>query len=90
MLSRSQSFGRAVAIALLSTLTLPISAKAQITPDDTLGDENSMVRLEALVRGDLADLIEGGAERGGNLFHSFLEFNVRCRTAGLLRQPGGD
>ena len=75
MLTSNRLFGMAVA-AILSIATLPISVKAQITPDNTLGSENSMVTPDAIVRGDLADLIEGGAERGGNLFHSFLEFNV--------------
>ncbi|NEQ50360.1 MAG: filamentous hemagglutinin N-terminal domain-containing protein [Leptolyngbya sp. SIO3F4] len=61
-------------IVLLSVLTLP--AVAQITPDETLGNEGSFLTEGVDVRGDLADLVEGGATRGGNLFHSFLEFNV--------------
>ena len=44
---------------------------AQLIPDDTLGIENSVVTPQAI-----RDLIEGGAIRGENLFHSFLEFNV--------------
>ena len=47
----------------------PVSA--QIIPDNTLGSESSIV-----TPGQLRDLIEGGAIRGGNLFHSFTEFNV--------------
>ena len=47
-------------------------ALAQITADDTLGSENSIVSpVNAQV-----DLIEGGASRGSNLFHSFQEFNI--------------
>ncbi len=49
---------------------------AQITPDATLGDEGSLVTSDVELQGDLADLIEGGARRGSNLFHSFVEFNV--------------
>ncbi|MCG8362964.1 MAG: filamentous hemagglutinin N-terminal domain-containing protein, partial [Pseudanabaenales cyanobacterium] len=75
MLPGRSPFGIGVA-ALLAIVTLPSSVQAQITPDNTLGDENSTVTPDAIVRGDLADLIEGGATRGGNLFHSFLEFNV--------------
>ncbi|NER99351.1 MAG: hypothetical protein F6J86_36955, partial [Symploca sp. SIO1B1] len=41
---------------------------AQITPDTTLGAESSRVTPNVEVRGGLADLIEGGAERGANLF----------------------
>ncbi|WP_348918741.1 filamentous hemagglutinin N-terminal domain-containing protein, partial [Adonisia turfae] len=55
-------------------LTLP--AVAQIVPDSTLGNEGSLLIEDVEVRGDLADLVEGGATRGGNLFHSFFEFNV--------------
>ena len=44
---------------------------AQLIPDDTLGGENSLVTPQ-----DVRDLIEGGAIRGDNLFHSFREFNI--------------
>ena len=44
---------------------------AQLTPDDTLGRENSIVTPQ-----QLRDLIQGGAIRDGALFHSFEEFNV--------------
>ncbi len=48
---------------------------AQITPDNTLNSEKSVVTPGTM--NDLpADIIEGGAERGNNLFHSFSEFNV--------------
>jgi filamentous hemagglutinin family protein len=45
---------------------------AQVTPDNTLGDESSVVNL----RDATTDSIDGGAIRGQNLFHSFKEFNV--------------
>ena len=51
-------------------------AYAQINPDQTLGAEASMVTPDVVMRGGQADLIEGGAIRGGNLFHSFSDFNV--------------
>jgi len=47
-------------------------AIAQITPDATLGAESSRIRGVS----DVRDLIEGGAIRGSNLFHSFEEFNI--------------
>ena len=50
----------------------PISSIAQITPDRTLGLENSTVYSVDRLR----ERIEGGAIRGENLFHSFEEFNV--------------
>jgi filamentous hemagglutinin family protein len=55
-----------VLLTLLNMTALP--AKAQIIPDGTLGAESS--RLENLTQ------ITGGAQRGGNLFHSFSQFNI--------------
>lgn len=64
-------------------------ALAQITPDATLGTEGSQVSPGATVGGEVADLIEGGAIRGGNLFHSFLEFNVEAEQRLYFANPGG-
>lgn len=47
-------------------------AKAQIVPDNTLGSESSVINSTNQLRSP----IEGGATRGGNLFHSFQEFNI--------------
>ena len=77
---------------LLSSAVLLLAAPpapAQITPDGTLGGEGSTVTPDALVQGDLADLIEGGAIRGGNLFHSFLEFNVDLGQRVYFANPAG-
>ncbi|MEM8809857.1 MAG: filamentous hemagglutinin N-terminal domain-containing protein [Cyanobacteria bacterium P01_G01_bin.38] len=43
---------------------------AQVIPDNSLGDESS------LVSGSSSIQIDGGAQRGGNLFHSFIRFSV--------------
>ena len=45
---------------------------AQITPDGTLGAESSVV----IPIDPLTNQIEGGANRGANLFHSFEQFSV--------------
>jgi filamentous hemagglutinin family protein len=66
--------------------TLP--ALAQITPDATLGAEGSFVS-PGVVRRDVADLVEGGVMRGGNLFHSFLEFNVDAGQRVYFANPTG-
>ncbi len=60
-------------ITFLFCFLLPIfGVKAQLIPDNTLGSENSVVTNTDTQR----DLIEKGAIRGSNLFHSFTEFNV--------------
>ena len=51
-------------------------AQAQIAPDDSLGEESSLVTPNVEVEGSTADRIDGGAIRDRNLFHSFSEFNV--------------
>lgn len=79
----------AAAIALLAAAIAPIAAQAQITLDSTLGSESSTVTEGAIIRGDLADLIEGGATRSGNLFHSFLEFNVDEAQRVYFASPDG-
>ncbi|MEW6493953.1 MAG: filamentous hemagglutinin N-terminal domain-containing protein [Cyanobacteriota bacterium] len=65
------AFGIGGAIAFSANPTV-----AQITPDATLGNESSRVTPNPNVRGLPAELIQGGATRGVNLFHSFTEFNV--------------
>ena len=57
--------------SLIGAVLFPAVAEAQIVPDDTLGAESSVVTPQ-----QLRDLIEGGAVRGENLFHSFIEFSI--------------
>ena len=58
-------------------------AIAQLIPDDTLGSESSIVTpLNAL-----RDRIDGGAIRGGNLFHSFQEFNIDTGRGAFFDNP---
>ncbi|MGB3693805.1 MAG: filamentous hemagglutinin N-terminal domain-containing protein, partial [Spirulinaceae cyanobacterium] len=62
---------------LLATTILSASPlQAQITPDTTLGQENSQLINNAEIKGLPGELITGGAIRGSNLFHSFSQFNV--------------
>ena len=71
------------AIALGSDRTL-----AQITPDNTLGEERSVVTPE-VIQGKPSDRIDGGATRDANLFHSFQEFNVDEGRGAYFSNPDG-
>ncbi len=67
---------------------IPLAAKAQITPDDSLGDESSVVTpLDA--QGFAVDRIDGGATRGSSLFHSFQDFNVDVDRGAYFSNPAG-
>lgn len=79
---------------LVFLVLLPL---AQTVPDNTLGSENSTVNQNVTI-GDrgafpegnrLVDLIEGGAIKGNNLFHSFAEFNVGDGSAVYFANPDG-
>ncbi|MEQ8384647.1 MAG: filamentous hemagglutinin N-terminal domain-containing protein [Coleofasciculus sp. A1-SPW-01] len=64
------------------------AAVAQIQVDDTLGAERSIVTpLDGL--GLPIDLIDQGAQRGTNLFHSFLELNVDANRGVYFSSPDG-
>ncbi|WP_242059092.1 MULTISPECIES: two-partner secretion domain-containing protein [Nostoc] len=60
------------------------TATGQIIPDNSLGSESSVVKLNANT-----DLIDGGARRGANLFHSFQEFNVGQEGKAYFSNPAG-
>lgn len=64
-------------------------AIAQVIPDSTLGAESSVVAPNTIVRGAPAELIQGGAIRGANLFHSFLEFGVADGQRVYFANPTG-
>ncbi|WP_334864955.1 two-partner secretion domain-containing protein [Nostoc sp.] len=65
------------------------SAIAQIVPDNTLGAEKTVVTPNVDIKGVLSDRIDGGAIRSTNLFHSFLEFNVREGRGAYFNNPAG-
>ncbi|MEQ9237694.1 two-partner secretion domain-containing protein [Coleofasciculus sp. E2-BRE-01] len=69
----------------------PVAAPAiaQIQPDTTLGVEQSIVTPNVDIKDLPADLIEGGAIRDTNLFHSFLEFNVGEGGRVYFANPAG-
>ncbi|KYC35392.1 hypothetical protein WA1_06085 [Scytonema hofmannii PCC 7110] len=74
------------------------STLAQVTPDTTLGAEGSVVTPNVEIKGVVSDAqgqelevlrIDGGAIRGGNLFHSFQEFNVGEGRGVYFTNPQG-
>jgi len=64
-------------------------AFAQLTPDTTLGGESSVVTPSVLINNQIGDRIDGGASRGANLFHSFLEFNLNTGQQVYFASPSG-
>ncbi len=59
---------------------------AQVTPDNTLGVENSIVTSNTN-NDSLRLQIEGGAIRGINLFHSFRDFNIAEGQSLYIQNP---
>ncbi|EGJ30157.1 MULTISPECIES: S-layer family protein [Moorena] len=74
---------------VLCSLLAATTALGQITPDNTVGNERSVVTPNVDVNGNLADLIEGGAIRESNLFHSFQDFNVAEFGRVYFANPAG-
>ncbi|MCX7595614.1 MAG: filamentous hemagglutinin N-terminal domain-containing protein, partial [Fischerella sp.] len=77
-----------VTVATLGSIVPLNIATAQITPDNSLGSENSVVSPD-VIDGIPSDRISGGAIRGSNLFHSFQEFNVSEGRGAFFSNPNG-
>lgn len=75
--------------AVLGSSLLAASAFAQITPDQTLGPESSVIVPNTSIDGSLADQVEGGATRGNALFHSFTDFSVLSGQRVYFANPAG-
>lgn len=63
-------------------------AIAEIVPDTTWGDEQSMVK-ESVINGAIVDLITQGATRGANRFHSFEQFDIEEGQSVYFDSPQG-
>lgn len=83
-LSSRLAFG--LFLALVSSFVVDGSALAQIIPDNSLGIENSRIRPDN-IKNTPSDVIEGGATRGSNLFHSFREFNIQQGRGAYFANP---
>ncbi|MEH2193597.1 MAG: filamentous hemagglutinin N-terminal domain-containing protein [Nostoc sp.] len=65
-----------------------LAQSSNIVPDDTLKSESSLVQQNFF--GLPIELIQGGAIRGANLFHSFREFNVSEGRSAYFIIPSAD
>jgi filamentous hemagglutinin family protein len=65
------------------------SSFGQVSKDDTLERESSIIQAETIINGIPSNLIIGGATRGVNLFHSFREFNVDLGKGIYFNNPAG-
>ncbi|NJO66439.1 MAG: S-layer family protein [Leptolyngbyaceae cyanobacterium RM1_405_57] len=69
----------------IASLTAPALAQLNLTPDAAPGRDLG-TRIEALT--PLIDQVQGGTPQGDNLFHSFLELNVREGRSLYFEDPG--
>ena len=84
-----QTFHRLAAVfisLIFSSSDRPLLA--QIQPDNTLGVEQSLVAT-GIIQGLPSEVINGGARRGVNLFHSFFNFNVANGQRVYFGNPAG-
>jgi filamentous hemagglutinin family protein len=71
---------------LASLLITAPEAMAQLKPDATVG---TIAAPAGVVNGQQSDRILGGTSKGGNLFHSFTDFNVAAlRGVYFIAPPG--
>jgi filamentous hemagglutinin family protein len=83
-----QPISLVLGLSCLGWLHLTPASAQSILPDTTLGAESSAV-APGVVNGATVDyFIQGGAIRGTNLFHSFLEFNVGLNEQVYFANPG--
>jgi len=80
-------FPFSLVLCFLASLGSPVLALAQLRPDSTLGRESSVVTPSPVLPGFF--VIEGGASRGSNLFHSFDALNITEREAVYFANPAG-
>lgn len=71
-------------ILLCFSVAYPGVANAQIIPDASLG---TRLMPNVNINNVLSDKIEGGVQRGANLFHSFQEFNVNTVGSVYFANP---
>lgn len=86
---RSRKIPQTLCYALLGMTIFPNLVSAQISADNTLGLENSIIIPNVTINKILSDRVDGGAMRGSNLFHSFSELNVSEGRGVYFSNPTG-
>jgi filamentous hemagglutinin family protein len=76
-------------ISIFSAITVFSPVSAQIKPDQSLGDQNSVITPNVMIKNELADQINGGVTRNNLLFHSFEQFNVHQGQRVYFQNPSG-
>jgi filamentous hemagglutinin family protein len=76
------------ALVFAFLLLFPFPVLAQIVPDNSLGAESSRT-IPDTINNLPSDRIEGGANRGVSLFHSFQEFNIGEGRGAYFANPNG-
>jgi filamentous hemagglutinin family protein len=90
-----KSFNLGLVSFVVTTAILSFSVEcawtqqSEVKPDNTLGTERTLVKPNVDIKGQSSDLIEGGASRGVNLFHSFEEFNIGEGNRVYFNNPSG-
>ncbi|MDX2243861.1 MAG: filamentous hemagglutinin N-terminal domain-containing protein [Leptolyngbyaceae cyanobacterium bins.302] len=74
-------------LVMSAIVAMPFSCLAQLTPDASLGAEQSVVGADQTIQGLPSNVITGGAVRGVNLFHSFQDFNVGVNRGVFFANP---
>ncbi|QZZ20484.1 filamentous hemagglutinin N-terminal domain-containing protein [Leptothermofonsia sichuanensis E412] len=83
------NLGLAGTLTVGGVLAMGDPTPAQLIPDATLGAESSTISPDEVIGGVLSDRVNGGAVRGINLFHSFLQFNVEAGRGVYFTNPVG-
>ncbi|MDF5726766.1 MAG: filamentous hemagglutinin N-terminal domain-containing protein [Rhizonema sp. PD38] len=78
----------AIGGAIASSSVDCVFAQSVIIPDHTLGNESSRVLPNKF--GGFTEVLTGGAIRGNNLFHSFLELNVTEGRSAFFLSPNSN
>ncbi|BAZ06549.1 two-partner secretion domain-containing protein [Calothrix sp. NIES-3974] len=84
-----KSLGLLFVYTLGGLISPPVLAQATpgIIPDETLGQDASRIIPNISIKGENADLINGGLQREKNLFHSFREFNINQGQRVYFQNP---